>query len=225
MSGATEGLGDQYRCCRVVGKLETIGKGRASIADMIVLGGCVAVEMAAKKGSIDIQVPFRSGRGDATSEQTDAESFDVLKPDKDAFINQSAANPYMMVDRAHKLGLNVPEMTCLIGGLRVIGGNCAEAGDVGVLSTKTEELTNDFFVNLTDMSTTWVKAGGLYEGKDRVTGATKWRTSLCDMTIGSNAELRAVCEHYAMADSNKQFVEDFANAWSKVMHADSYGRF
>lgn len=209
----------------VVGKLETISKGRASVADMIVLGGCVAVEMAAKKGSVEVKVPFRSGRGDATSEQTDADSFDVLKPDKDAFINQRAANPYMMVDQAHRLGLNTPEMTCLIAGLRVIGGNCAEAGDVGVLSTKHEALTNDFFVNLTDMSTTWVKAGGLYEGKDRVTGAKKWRASLCDMTIGSNAELRAVCEHYAMADSNKQFVEDFANAWSKVMHADSYGRF
>jgi len=209
----------------VIGKLEAISKGRASVADMIVLGGCVAVEMAAKKGGVEVEVPFRSGRGDATAEKTDAESFNVLKPDKDAFLNQSAANPYMMVDHAHKLGLNTPEMTCLIAGLRVLGGNCAEAGDVGVLTSNPQALTNDYFVNLTDMSTTWVKAGALYEGKDRATGARKWRASLCDMTLGSNAELRAVCEHYAMKDSKKQFVQDFANAWSKVMHADSYGRF
>merc|ERR1712070_724415 len=196
----------------------------ASVADMIVLGGCVAVEMAAKKGGIEIVVPFRSGRGDATAEQTDAQSFDVLKPEKDAFINQSNSNPYMMVDKAHKLGLSTPEMVCLIAGLRVLGGNCAEAGNVGVLTTTPQVLNNDFFVNLTDMSTTWVKAGSLYAGKDRKTGAEKWQASLCDMTLGSNAELRAVVEHYAMNDSKTQFVQDFASAWSKVMHADSYGR-
>jgi len=210
---------------QVVGKLETLGKGKASIADMIVLGGCVGVEMAAKKGGIEIEVPFRPGRGDATAEQTDAASFDVLKPDKDAFINQDAANPYMMVDKAHKLGLTTPEMTCLIAGLRVMGGNCAEASDMGVLTANPEVLSNDFFVNLIDMSTTWVKTGDVYEGKDRITGSKKWRASLCDMTLGSNAELRAVSEHYAMKDSKTQFVQDFANAWSKVMHADSYGRF
>jgi len=130
-----------------------------------------------------------------------------------------------MVDKAHRLGLSTPEMVCLIAGLRVLGGNCAEAGNVGVLTATPQVLTNDFFVNLTDMSTTWVKAGGLYEGKDRSTGAPKWRASLCDMTLGSNAELRAVVEHYAMKDTKQDFVRDFAAAWSKVMHADSYGRF
>jgi len=209
----------------VVGKLEEISKGRASVADMIVLGGCVAVEMAAKKGGNTIEVPFRSGRGDATAEHTDAASFDVLKPEKDAFINQMNSNPYMMVDKAHKLGLNTPEMVCLIGGLRVLGGNCQDTGNVGVLTTSPHVLTNDFFVNIADMSTKWMNGGGYWDGKDRSTGATKWRGSLCDMTLGSNAELRAVCEHYAMSDSKKQFVQDFADAWSKVMHADSYGRF
>jgi len=210
---------------QVIGTLETIGKGRASIADMIVLGGCVGVEMAARKGGVEIEVPFRSGRGDATAEQTDAESFDVLRPDKDAFINQKSANPYMMIDKAHKLGLTTPEMICLIAGLRVMGSNCAEVGDLGVLTAHPQVLSNDFFVNLTDISTMWVKTGDVYEGKDRITGSKKWRASLCDLTLGSNAELRAVCEHYAMNDTKTQFIKDFADAWSKVMHADSYGRF
>jgi len=209
----------------VIGKLTEISKGRASVADMIVLGGCVAVEMAAKAGGNAIVVPFRSGLGDATAEGTDAPSFDVLKPEKDAFINQTNSNPYMMVDKAHRLGLNTPETVCLIAGLRVLGGNCAEAGAVGVLTARPNVLSNDFFVNLIDMGTTWVKAGNMYEGKDRKTGAPKWQASLCDMTLGSNAELRAVCEHYAMDDSKKDFVQHFAEAWSKVMHADSYGRF
>jgi len=209
----------------VVSKLEAFGKGYASVADMIVLAGCVAVEMAAKKAGVEIEVPFRSGRGDATAEETDAASFDVLKPHQDAFINQKGANPYMMVDKAHKLALSTQEMTCLIGGLRVIGGNCAEAGDLGVLTGNPGALTTDFFVNLCNMATEWVKVGGHYEGTSRVTGQKQWRASLCDLTFGSNAELRAVCEHYAMNDSKNQFVQDFATAWSKVMHADSYGRF
>lgn len=210
----------------VVTKLDQISKGRASLADMIVLGGCVAVEQAAKKAGVEIVVPFRPGRGDATEAQTDAESFEVLKPEKDAFLNQTNSNPYMMVDKAHKLGLNTPEMVCLMAGLRVLGGNCAEAGNVGVLTATPQVLTNDFFINLIDMSTTWEKAAGdLYVGKDRKTGTEKWQASSCDMTLGSNAELRAVCEHYAMDDTKTQFVQDFAEAWSKVMHADSYGRF
>lgn len=217
--------GSNSDAAEVVRVLEALSKGRASIADMIVLAGCVAVEMAAKQGGVEIQVPFRSGRGDATAEQTDGPSFDVLKPDKDAFINQQNANPYKMVDKAHQLGATVPEMACLIGGLRVLGANCAEVGDVGVLTTNKLALTNDFFVNLCDVSTTWVKAGSIFEGKDRATGAPKWRASLCDMTFGSNAELRAISEHYAMNDCKEQFVQDFANAWSKVMHADSFGRF
>jgi len=209
----------------VSSKLETMAKGRASLADMIVLAGSVAVEMAAKKAGAEIEVPFRSGRGDAKAEQTDAPSFDVLRPEKDAFINQKGANPYKMVDKAHQLGLTAPEMTCLIAGLRVLGGNCAEAGDLGALTARPEALTTDFFQNLCDMATEWVKVGDGYEGRDRSTGAKKWRASLCDMTLGCNTELRAICEHYAMRDSSEAFVRDFAAAWSKVMHADSYGRF
>merc|ERR1719205_125498 len=209
----------------VSSKLETLAKGRASVADMIVLAGSVAVEMAAEKAGMEIEVPFRSGRGDAKVEETDAPSFDVLKPEKDAFINQTGANPYKMVDKAHQLGLTAPEMACLIAGLRVLGGNCAEAGDLGVLTTRPEALTTDFFRNLCDMATEWVKVGDYYEGRDRSTGARRWRASLCDLTFGCNTELRAICEHYAMDDSREAFVRDFAAAWSKVMHADSYGRF
>jgi len=209
----------------VISKLQAINKGRASCADMIVLAGSVGVEMAAKNGGSTVAVPFRSGRGDASAAQTDAASFEVLKPERDAFRNTKDANPYKMVDKAHQLGLTAPEMTVLIAGLRVIGGNCAEAGDLGVLTNKKDALTTDFFVNLCDMSTQWVAAGDGFEGKDRATGAKKWQAGLCDMTFGSNSELRAICEYYACDDSQEEFVRDFANAWSKVMHADSYGRF
>lgn len=209
----------------VITKLEELGKGRASVADLIVLGGNVGVEMAASKGGVQIEVPFTSGRGDATADQTDAASFDVLQPEKDAFINQTDANPYKMVDKAHQLGLTTPELTCLIAGLRVVGANCTDAGKNGVLTANPGALTTDFMVNLTDMATEWVAAGAIYEGKDRASGAKKWTASLCDLTFGCNPELRAVCEHYACSDQKETFVKDFANAWAKVMNADSYGRF
>lgn len=210
----------------VVAKLEAIGnKCGASVADLIVLGGNCGIEMAASAGGHAVAVPFKSGRGDASQEQTDIASFDVLKPDQDAFRNQKNANPYKMVDKAHMLDVTAAEMICLIGGLRVIGANCVEAGDTGVLTDKPGALTNDFFVNLTDMTYEWAREGDSYVGKDRSTGAKKWGASLCDMTLGSNAELRNICEAYAQDDAPGEFVNDFAKAWAKVMHADSYGRF
>eukprot|EP00812_Abedinium_dasypus_P011240 NODE_480_length_1535_cov_505.862162.p1 GENE.NODE_480_length_1535_cov_505.862162~~NODE_480_length_1535_cov_505.862162.p1 ORF type:complete len:440 (+),score=140.29 NODE_480_length_1535_cov_505.862162:3-1322(+) len=207
----------------VVGKLEAMGQiCKASVADMIVLGGSCGVEMAAEAAGVQVEVPFKSGRGDASAEETDAASFEVLKPEKDAFRNQPDASPYFMVDKAHMLNLNSVEMTCLIGGLRVLGGNCMDAGSMGVLTDRPGALTTDFFVNLTDMAYEWVPAGAAYEGKDRATGATKWTASLCDLTFGSNPELRAICETYACDDAKQQFAKDFANAWAKVMHADIY---
>lgn len=213
---------------KVISILEEIGKHHgASVADMIVIGGTVAVEQAAgNAGFQDLKIPLRTGRGDATQVATDKASFEVLKPEKDAFLNQPDSNPYMMVDKAHKMGLTAPEMVCLLGGLRVLGGNCKAAGNTGVLTDKPEHaLTNDFFVNLCDMATVWEPVGTGFVGKDRVTGEAKWNASLVDLSLGSNPELRAICEYYAQSDSKEDFATDFANAWGKVMVADSYGRF
>lgn len=197
----------------------------ASVADTIVLGGNCGVEMAAAAADLTVEVPFMGGRGDATDEQTDAASFDVLKPDQDAFRNMLNANPYKMVDKAHMLGLTVQEMTVLIGGLRVLGNNCEEAGSNGVLTSRPGVLTPDFFVTITDMSYRWESAGdNVYRGYDRATGAQVPTASLCDLTFGSNPELRNICEEYACDDGAAVFVKDFCNAWAKVMANDSYGR-
>lgn len=219
---------DPDMCNKVIDTLAQIGQAKgASVADMIVIGGNVGIEMAAEKGGFsNFTVPLQTGRGDASQEQTVAETFDVLRPRKDAFRNMPDANPYMMVDKACLMGLTAPEMTVLIGGLRVLGGNCEAGGNMGVLTDRPGTLSNDFFTNLTDMAFQWHPASAnRYVGKDRKTGAEKWSASLCDLTFGSHPELRGIVESYACDDAKEKFAHDFANAWAKVMRADSYGRF
>lgn len=193
-----------------------------SMADLIVLAGCTAIESAAKQAGFEVEVPFKAGRGDATDEDTDADSFDVLEPTSDGFRNYKS-NPYQLVDRAHMLTLTAPEMAVLVAGMRVLDANAPEAGKLGVLTTTPGVLDNSFFVNLCDMSVKWVKTGeSVYEGKDRASGEVKWTATAVDLTFGSNAELRAIAEHYAMDDCKETFVKDFVKAWSKVMHLDLY---
>jgi catalase-peroxidase len=202
---------------------------KVSLADLIVLGGTAAVEQAAKAGGYGVKLPFAPGRMDASQDQTDVNSFAVLEPKADAFRNYYGdGNPMspteMMVDRANMLTLTVPEMTVLVGGLRVLGAN-AEASKNGVLTDKPGVLSNDFFVNLLDMSTKWRKSTqteGLYEGVDRKTGALKWTATPVDLIFGSHSELRAVAEVYASDDAKKKFVDDFAAAWTKVMNLDRF---
>lgn len=204
-------------------------RSKVSLADVIVLGGAAAIEQAADAAGVEIDVPFAPGRGDATQEQTDVESFALLEPTADAFRNyfdaqRSYRSPAeMMVDRADQLGLSVPEMTALIGGLRVLGANY-DGGQHGVFTDRPGTLSNDFFVNLLDMSTLWRKAAtqGLYEGVDRATGQVKYSATPVDLIFGSNSELRAVAEAYAFDDANEAFVEDFVAAWVKVMQADRF---
>ena len=188
-----------------------------------------AIEQAAKKAGHDIKVPFTPGRADATQEQTDVESFAVLEPTADGFRNYFGSNNHrspadMLVDRADLLGLTVPEMTVLVGGMRALGAN---AGGVahGVFTDRPGTLSNDFFINLLDMGTKWSKAkdaDGIYEGRNRETGELKWTATPVDLIFGSNAELRAVAEVYASNDGNEEFVRDFVAAWSKVMTADRF---
>ncbi|WP_338114222.1 catalase/peroxidase HPI [Thiorhodococcus mannitoliphagus] len=202
---------------------------KVSLADLIVLGGAAAIEQAAQAAGYELEVLFKPGRADATQEQTDIESFAVLEPTADGFRNyfesDSRLSPAeMLVDRADLLGLTVPEMTALLGGMRALGAN---AGGVehGVLTDRPGTLSNDFFVNLLDMSTKWSKsedADGIYDGRDRVSGELKWTASPVDLIFGSNAELRAVAEAYASADGDETFVRDFVAAWTKVMTADRF---
>ncbi|WP_371373373.1 catalase/peroxidase HPI [Thalassotalea aquiviva] len=199
-----------------------------SLADLIVLGGATAIEQAAKEAGLSLQVPFAPGRVDASQEQTDIKSFSYLEPKADAFRNyyhsSSYANPTeMMVDKANLLGLSVPEMTVLIGGLRSLGANYQDSKH-GVFTNTPGQLTNDFFVNLLDMATVWEKSSepGIYLGKDRASGKLKWSATPVDLIFGSNAELRAVTEVYAYDDSKQKFVEDFVNAWVKVMQLDRF---
>ena len=199
----------------------------ASVADVIVLAGNVGVEQAAKAAGFDITVPFAPGRGDATAEQTDAESFDVLEPLADGFRNwlkkDYVVQPEeLLLDRAQLMRLTAPEMTALIGGLRVIGANHGGSRH-GVFTDNIGALTNDFFVNLTDMAWTWKPAGrNLYEIKDRNTGAVKWTATRVDLVFGSNSILRAYAEVYAQDDNRQKFVDDFVAAWVKVMNADRF---
>jgi catalase-peroxidase len=204
------------------------GGKQISLADIIVLGGAVAIEEAAKQAGYDIDVPFNPGRGDATQEQTDVDSFAVLEPNADGFRNYytdaSWSSPVnMMIDKANLLNLTVPEMTALVGGLRALDANTAGAKH-GVFTDRPGTLSTDFFTNLLDMSTVWkpAKEAGIYEGKDRSTGALKWTATPVDLMFGSSSELRAIAEVYAAADGGEKFVNDFVAAWTKVMTADRF---
>jgi catalase-peroxidase len=216
----------------VLQKLEAIQKEfgkKVSLADLIVLGGSAAVEKAAKDAGVDVKVPFTPGRMDASQEQTDVESFAPLEPRADGFRNYISGKRQFMspeealVDRAQLLTLTAPEMTALVGGLRVLGANARQSKH-GVFTKKPETLTNDFFVNLLDMSTEWQPAGadGVYEGRDRKTKAVKWTGTRVDLIFGSHSQLRALAEVYACADSKEKFVKDFVAAWTKVMNADRF---
>jgi len=221
----------------VLEKLESIqndfnkgqsGNKRVSLADLIVLGGCAAVEKAAKDGGHDVKVPFTPGRMDASQDQTDAESFAPLEPTADGFRNYYTGEQLMMpeeslIDRAQLLTLTAPEMTVLIGGLRVLGANAGRSKH-GVFTKTPGTLTNDFFVNLLDMRTRWQSNGaaGVYEGHDRKTNDTTWTATRVDLIFGSHSELRALAEVYACADSKEKFVNDFVAAWDKVMNLDRF---
>jgi catalase-peroxidase len=213
----------------VLQKLEAIQKEagkKVSLADLIVLGGCAAVEKAAKDAGIDVKVPFTPGRMDASQDQTDVESFAPLEPRADGFRNYQAGKQFMLpeealVDRAQLMRLTAPEMTALVGGLRVLGANAGSKH--GVLTKQPEKLTNDFFVNLLDMSTEWQPSGdNLYEGRDRKTKAVRWTGTRVDLIFGSHSQLRALAEVYASADSKEKFAKDFVAAWTKVMNADRF---
>jgi catalase-peroxidase len=218
---------------KVLQTLEAIQKDfngkQVSLADLIVLGGCAAVEAAAKKAGYDVKVPFSSGRTDASQEQTDVNSFAVLEPAADGFRNYlrkghegSAAE--LLVDRANLLTLTAPEMTVLVGGLRALNANFGQSKH-GVFTKRDGALTNDFFVNLLDMNTKWQKSAtseGVLEGRDRATGELKWTGTVVDLVFGSNSQLRAIAEVYACDDSKEAFVKDFVAAWNKVMNLDRY---
>jgi catalase-peroxidase len=216
------------RLARVLAVLEPIAQGSgASLADVIVLAGTYGVEQAAQAAGFAIEVPFAPGRGDATPEQTDAESFEPLEPKADGFRNwlkdhYSPTAEEMLLDRAQLMGLTAHEMTCLVGGLRVIGANHG-GSQHGVFTDRVGALTTDFFVGLTDMAYTWVPTGrNSYEMRDRATGAVKWTASRVDLVFGSNSILRAYAEVYAQDDSKEKFVRDFIAAWTKVMNADRF---
>ncbi|HYI47262.1 MAG TPA: catalase/peroxidase HPI [Allosphingosinicella sp.] len=215
---------------KVIDTLEAL-RGNLSVADAIVLGGVVAVEKAISDAGHSASVPFTGGRGDATDEQTDADSFAVMEPEADAFRNYvgkkklAVKTEEMMLDRASLLGLSVPEMVVLIGGLRVLGANHGERGH-GHLTRRSGQLTNDFFVNLLDMTNVWSAVDGSndeeYVATDRAGGGETWRATRADLIFGSNAELRAVCEVYAEKGGDEKFVRDFVAAWTKVMNADRF---
>jgi catalase-peroxidase len=215
-----EGIQNDFNRAQAGGK-------QVSLADLIVLGGAAAVEQAAKQAGQDVQVPFTPGRADASQAQTDASSFDVLEPKADGFRNYFGKNndsspAEMLVDRASLLTLTVPEMTVLVGGMRALNANAGQSSH-GVFTNRPGTLSNDFFVNLLDMSTKWSKSAqseGVYEGLDRETGKLKWTATPVDLVFGSNSELRAVAEVYAADDAKGKFVQDFVHAWSKVMTLD-----
>jgi len=206
------------------------GRKKVSLADLVVLGGSAAIEDAAKKGGFAVSVPFTAGRVDANQDQTNVDSFELLKPTADGFRNYyekgNRLPPSMMlVDKASLLSLTVPEMTVLVGGMRSLSAN-AGGSELGVFTDRPGTLSNDFFVNLLDMSTKWSMSPteGIYEGRDRKTGALKWKATPVDLVFGSNAELRAIAEVYASDDAREKFVKDFINAWAKVMDLDRFDR-
>ena len=222
---------DPKELANVLKKLEKVKKdsgSKVSMADLIVLGGGAAIEKAAKDAGHKVNVPFKSGRGDATQKMTDVHSFAVLEPKADAFRNYYNDGAYgsptdMLVEKADLLTLTVPEMTALLGGMRVIGAN-AGGSKHGVFTNTPGQLSNDFFTNLLDMSTTWApsKKEGVYECRDRSSGKLKWTATPVDLVFGSNAEIRAVAEAYASDDGEKKFIDDFVNAWIKVMNNDRF---
>lgn len=205
------------------------GEKRVSIADLIILGGCAGIELAAKNTGFDVTIPFFPGRTDASQEQTDVEAFSVLEPKADGFRNYlktkfSVKPEEFLIDRAQLLTLTAPEMTVLIGGLRVLNTNFDQSPN-GVFTDRPEALTNDFFVNLIDMNTVWKpvsKEADIFEGRDRTTGDLKWTGTRIDLIFGSNTQLRAITEVYASDDSKEKFVNDFISAWNKVMNADRF---
>ena len=217
-----EGIQNDFNRAQSKGK-------KVSLADLIVLGGVAAVEQAAKTAGYPVKVPFTPGRMDASQEQTDVSSFAVLEPKADAFRNYYAEGNLlspteMLVDRANMLTLTVPEMTVLVGGMRVLGANFGESRQ-GVFTGKPGTLSNDFFLNLLNMSTKWQKSSnseGVYEGIDRKTGELKWTATPVDLIFGSHSELRAIAEVYASEDGKKKFVTDFVDAWNKVMKLDRF---
>lgn len=206
------------------------GDKRVSLADVIVLGGAAAIEKAAKDAGHSVTVPFEPGRMDALAEHTDVESFAVLEPKADGFRNYFDADANtrspaeMLVDKANLLTLTVPEMTVLVGGLRALDAN-VDGADHGVFTDKPSTLSNDYFVNLLDMGTKWSKAEnseGIYEGRDRSSGELRWTATPVDLVFGSNSELRAVAEVYAVNGVEEKFVNDFVSAWTKVMQLDRF---
>jgi catalase-peroxidase len=205
------------------------GGKKVSLADLIVLGGCAGVEQAAKKAGVTVDVPFEPGRTDAREDQTDVESFAVLEPVADGFRNHVKGRTgigaeHLLIDRAQLLALTAPEMTVLVGGMRMLGTNVGGSKH-GVFTKKPETLSNDFFVNLLDMSTEWRPAAGaegVYEGRDRKTDKVKWTGTRVDLVFGSNSELRALAEVYACADAKEKFIDDFVAAWDKVMNLDRF---
>ena len=219
---ALEGIQNEFNSSQSDGK-------RVSLADLIVLAGCAAVKAAAKNAGIDVQVPFAPGRTDALQEQTDVESFAVLEPTADGFRNylgngHERAAEELLVDRAQMLTLTAPEMTVLVGGLRVLNANVGQS-ELGVFTKRRETLTPDFFVNLLDMNTEWLASstsGDEFEGRDRLTGELKWSGSRVDLVFGSNSQLRAIAEVYACDDAQQAFVGDFVAAWNKVMNLDRF---
>jgi len=200
-----------------------------SLADLIILGGCAAIEKAAKDAGYDVTVPFSPGRGDALQEQTEIESFKYLEPQADGFRNYKKSHHQtkaeeMLIDKAQQLTLTAPEMTILVGGLRVLNVNY-DGSQHGVFTDRPETLTNDFFVNLLDFGTTWKNTSEteeVFEGRDRETGEVKWLGTRVDLIFGSNSELRAIAEVYGCDDSQEQFVQDFVAAWTKVMDLDRF---
>jgi catalase-peroxidase len=227
-------VNDPAELAKVLKKLEEIqedfgGAGKISLADLVVLGGAAAVEKAAKDAGYEVKVPFTPGRGDATQEQTDVASFAVLEPKADGFRNYYDAESRLsptesLVDRADLLTLTVPEMTVLVGGMRALGANTGGSKH-GVFTDRPGTLSNDFFVNLLDMSTKWTKSEdmeGIYEGRDRSTGELRWTATPVDLIFGSHSELRAVAEVYAADDGREKFARDFVDAWAKVMTLDRF---
>jgi catalase-peroxidase len=205
------------------------GKKKVSLADLIVLGGCAAVEEAARKAGHNVTVPFAPGRTDASQDQTDVNTFDVLEPAGDAFRNYLRADDPLspetrLLDRANLLKLTAPQMTVLVGGLRAIGANHGQSKH-GVFTDKPGALSNDFFVNLLDVSTAWrpsASDGKVYEGSDRSTGKARWTATAADLVFGAHSQLRALAEVYASDDAKDKFVRDFVAAWDKVMNLDRY---
>lgn len=228
-------INDTAQLSRVLDVLEKVQKDfnstgtKISMADLIVLGGCAAIENAAKLGGTKVVVPFTPGRVDATQEQTDVEGFSYLEPVADGFRNYlkrqfSVPTEELLIDRAQLLDLTAPQLTVLIGGLRVLGANYKNS-KLGVLTNNIGVLSNDFFVNLLDMNTTWKSTsehGEKFEGRDRESGELKWKATRADLVFGSQAELRAISEVYASTDANEKFIHDFINAWNKVMNLDLF---